>query len=150
MQAASNSSRARSVSCSHLFLSSCDEGTANATPPERRIDRHVGYIYDPLPSWCRQALTVASIALLLVLCATMFISSVTPLAFEDILFEAISAFSTVGLSTGITAQLPPSALFVLVMLMFVGRVGTITAATALALGSSERRYRYPEENPIVG
>ena len=98
----------------------------------------------------RQALTVASIALLLVLCATMFISSVTPLAFEDILFEAISAFSTVGLSTGITAQLPPSALFVLVMLMFVGRVGTITAATALALGSSERRYRYPEENPIVG
>ena len=98
----------------------------------------------------RQALTVASIALLLVLCATMFISSVTPLAFEDILFEAISAFSTVGLSTGITAQLPPSALFVLVMLMFVGRVGTITAATALALGGSERRYRYPEENPIVG
>ncbi len=98
----------------------------------------------------RQALTVASIALLLVLCATMFISSVTALAFEDILFETISAFSTVGLSTGITAQLPPSALLVLVMLMFVGRVGTITAATALALGGSERRYRYPEENPIVG
>jgi len=98
----------------------------------------------------RQALTVASIALMLVLCATMFISSVTALQLEDILFETISAFSTVGLSTGITASLPPSALLVLVMLMFVGRVGTITAATALALGGSDRRYRYPEENPIVG
>ena len=34
--------------------------------------------------------------------------------------------------------------------MFIGRVGTITVATALALGGRERPYRYPEENPIVG
>ena len=98
----------------------------------------------------RQALTVASIALLLVLCATMFITSVTRLPLQDVLFETVSAFATVGLSTGITAQLPPSALVVLIVLMFVGRVGTITAATALALGGSDRPYRYPEENPIVG
>lgn len=98
----------------------------------------------------RQALTVASIALMLVLTGTMIISSVTAHPLQDILFETISAFSTVGLSTGITADLPPSALLVLVVLMFVGRVGTITAATALALGGSGRPYRYPEENPIVG
>ncbi|MGP1679342.1 MAG: TrkH family potassium uptake protein [Burkholderiales bacterium] len=98
----------------------------------------------------RQALTVASIALALVLCATMFITSVTALPLQDVLFETISAFATVGLSTGITAELPPSALIVLAMLMFIGRVGTITAATALALGRSDRPYRYPEENPIVG
>ena len=67
-----------------------------------------------------------------------------------ILFECISAFSTVGLSTGITADLPPSALIALCALMFIGRVGTITVATALALGGRERPYRYPEENPIVG
>lgn len=98
----------------------------------------------------RQALTVASLALLMVLCATMFITSITRLPLQDVLFETISAFATVGLSTGITAQLPPSALIVLAMLMFIGRVGTITAATALALGGSDRPYRYPEENPIVG
>ena len=98
----------------------------------------------------RQALTVASLALLLVLSATMFITSVTRLPLQDVLFETVSAFATVGLSTGITAQLPPSALVVLALLMFVGRVGTITAATALALGGRDRPYRYPEENPIVG
>lgn len=98
----------------------------------------------------RQALAVASIALLLVLSATIYITSVTRLPLHDVLFETISAFATVGLSTGVTAELPPSALAVLVLLMFVGRVGTITAATALALAGSDRPYRYPEENPIVG
>ncbi|MBX7502852.1 TrkH family potassium uptake protein, partial [Qipengyuania sp. YG27] len=98
----------------------------------------------------RQALTVASIALMLVLGSTMFITSVTAHPLQDVLFETISAFATVGLSTGITADLPPSALLVLAFLMFVGRVGTITAATALALGGSDKPYRYPEENPIVG
>lgn len=98
----------------------------------------------------RQALSVVMIALLLILGATMFITSVTRLPLQDVLFETISAFATVGLSTGITAQLPPSALLVLTALMFIGRVGTITAATALALGGADRPYRYPEENPIVG
>lgn len=98
----------------------------------------------------RQALTIASLALLLVLAVTIYITSVTRLPLHDVLFETISAFATVGLSTGITTQLPPSALVGLIVLMFVGRVGTITAATALALGGSDRPYRYPEENPIVG
>lgn len=98
----------------------------------------------------RQALTVAMLALLFILSATMYITSVTDLPLQDVLFEATSAFATVGLSTGVTAQMPPSAQFVLAMLMFIGRVGTITAATALALGKHDRPYRYPEENPIVG
>lgn len=98
----------------------------------------------------RQALAVIMMALILILGATMYITSVTDLMLEQVLFETISAFATVGLSTGITADLPPSAQLVLILLMFVGRVGTITAATALALGGSTRKYRYPEENPIVG
>lgn len=98
----------------------------------------------------RQALSVAVLAGTLVFAATIFLSMVTPLALEDILFEVISAFSTVGLSTGITAQLPPSGQLVIIALMFIGRVGTITVATALALGAQKRPYRYPEENPIVG
>lgn len=98
----------------------------------------------------RQALTVAVLASALIVLSSMYILAITGLPIRDVLFETISAFSTVGLSTGITADLPPSAQLVIVFLMFVGRVGTITVATALALGGSPQSYRYPEENPIVG
>ena len=98
----------------------------------------------------RQALTVIVLAGILIFAATTYLSIITPLEFEDLLFETISAFSTVGLSTGITADLPAAGQLVIIMLMFVGRVGTITVATALALGGEPRPYRYPEENPIVG
>ena len=98
----------------------------------------------------RQALTVFVAAATLNILASMYILAITRLPMEQVLFETISAFSTVGLSTGITADLPPSALVVLCALMFVGRVGTITVATALALGAEPQPFRYPEENPIVG
>ncbi|PKP87120.1 MAG: ATPase [Alphaproteobacteria bacterium HGW-Alphaproteobacteria-17] len=98
----------------------------------------------------RQALTVTVLAASLVFAAATYIASVTALSLQDILFECISAFATVGLSTGITADLPPSAQVVIVLLMFVGRVGTITVATALAVGRQPRPYRYPKENLIVG
>jgi trk system potassium uptake protein TrkH len=56
----------------------------------------------------------------------------------------------VGLSTGITADLPVSAQLMLVLLMYVGRVGTITLAASLALGEHRMPFRYPEEHPVVG
>lgn len=98
----------------------------------------------------RQALTVVVLAASLIFAAIVHISSITDLPLPAILFETISAFSTVGLSTGITADLPPSAQVVIVLLMFIGRVGTITVATALAVGRTPRPYRLPKENLIVG
>lgn len=98
----------------------------------------------------RQALTVTVIAAALVFAATTYIVSITALPLNEVLFECISAFATVGMSTGITADLPPSAQAVVALLMFIGRVGTITFATALAIGNSPQRYRYPKENLIVG
>lgn len=98
----------------------------------------------------RQALTVAVLASLFIGSGTVILLSVTHLPLADVLFEVISAFSTVGLSTGITADLPRSAQLTLVLLMYVGRVGTITFATALALREVRKPYRYPQENPIVG
>lgn len=102
------------------------------------------------PSVERQALSVVLLSMGLIGLGTVIILSITGLPLSAVLFETISAFATVGLSTGITGQLPASAELVLILLMFVGRVGTITAATALALGSQPRAYRYPEESPIVG
>ncbi|TIX62760.1 MAG: TrkH family potassium uptake protein, partial [Mesorhizobium sp.] len=51
---------------------------------------------------------------------------------------------------GITADLPPAGQLVIIVLMFVGRVGTITIASALALRERNEPFRYPEERPIVG
>ena len=98
----------------------------------------------------RQALSVAVLAVIIILTAATFIASTSDFAMRDILFECISAFSTVGLSTGITGDLDAGGQLAIIILMFVGRVGTITVATALALGTSKRDHRYPEENPIVG
>lgn len=98
----------------------------------------------------RQALSVVILAVGTIALATIILSTVTTLSVEVLLFEAISAFATVGLSTGITGSLPPPALWVLIVLMFLGRVGTITVATALAFRQTRARYRYPEERPIVG
>lgn len=98
----------------------------------------------------RQALTVTAMAGGIIFAAVTYIASVTTLPLPEILFECISAFATVGLSTGITADLPPSAQVVIIVLMFVGRVGTITVATALAVGRPPRPYRFPKENLIVG
>ncbi|MEE4152649.1 MAG: potassium transporter TrkG [Erythrobacter sp.] len=102
------------------------------------------------PAIERQALTVTVLAATLIFAVTAFIAAISEAGLEDVLFETISAFSTVGLSRGITADLPPAAQIALCVLMFVGRVGTITVATALALGGRGRAFRYPEENPIVG
>ncbi|MDP9444276.1 MAG: TrkH family potassium uptake protein [Actinomycetota bacterium] len=98
----------------------------------------------------RQALSVALLGVAVVAAGTLAILVVTDLALDVVLFEAISAFATVGLSVGITPSLPWSAQVVLMLLMFVGRVGTITVASAFAMRSRHRLYHLPEERPIVG
>jgi len=72
------------------------------------------------------------------------------LPLDKLMFEVVSAFATVGLSTGITADLPPAAQGVIIALMYAGRVGVVTLALALAINQVPRAYRYPEEKPIVG
>ncbi|MEO8011635.1 MAG: potassium transporter TrkG [Dokdonella sp.] len=115
-------------------------GTEDANIFGRRISMHTQ----------RQALSVALLGAAAVGLATLALLSLTALPMHVLLFEAISAFATVGLSTGITADLPIAGQGVLIVLMFIGRVGTITVATALALRGRPAHFRYPEERPIVG
>ncbi len=98
----------------------------------------------------RQAVTVALLAIAVIAVGTMVILLVTDLELDVVLFEAISAFATVGLSTGITADLPAAGQLTLMALMFIGRVGTITVASALALKSRHHHFHLPEERPVVG
>ena len=64
--------------------------------------------------------------------------------------ESTSAFATVGLSMNVTAGLPTTAQFVLVGLMFLGRLGPITLVSALALRHRDRRFTLPEGAPLIG
>ncbi len=98
----------------------------------------------------RQALALVLLAVGTVGLGVMALLSVTDFALRDVIFEAVSAFATVGLSTGITPQLPPAAQGIVILLMFVGRVGVVTIGAALALRAARAPYRYPEERPIVG
>lgn len=115
-------------------------GHSDATAFRRRIS----------PAVQRQALAVVLLAAAVVGAATLALLSLTAFPLDRVLFEVVSAFATVGLSTGITADLPPAGQMILVVLMYVGRVGTITVAAALALRAHTRLFRYPEERPIVG
>ncbi len=98
----------------------------------------------------RSAMAIILLGVVAVGVATLLIVVDTRFTLQEVLFETISAFGTVGLSTGITAQLRPESLVVLMILMYVGRVGTISVGTALAVRARHRRYRLPEEQPIVG
>ncbi|QYF93606.1 TrkH family potassium uptake protein [Massilia sp. PAMC28688] len=98
----------------------------------------------------RQAITVVALGSASIVIGTTILLSLSDASTDRIIFEVISAFSTVGLSTGITADLPPAGQYVLIVLMYLGRIGTVTLATSLILSERRMSYRYPEEHPIVG
>ncbi|MCX3061993.1 TrkH family potassium uptake protein [Streptomyces beihaiensis] len=115
-------------------------GEPNAAVLGRRLAPHV----------LRQALTVSLLGIGVVMSATLALLTMTKDSLEPVLFEVVSAFGTVGLSTGITGDLPTDGRLVLVALMFIGRLGPITLVSALALRERTRRYELPEERPVIG
>jgi trk system potassium uptake protein len=91
-------------------------------------------------------------SIMTVVVATIVISLVEPpaLNFIQILFEVVSAFGTVGLSMGITADLTPVSKLVLVATMYIGRVGVLLLISALLGDPKSTSIRYPEESLLVG
>ena len=98
----------------------------------------------------RQALAIALMGIGIVMVGTLVLLAMTSHDLDRVLFEATSAFGTVGLSTGITADLGSGGHLMLVAMMFIGRIGPLTFASALALRERDRRYELPEERTIVG
>jgi trk system potassium uptake protein TrkH len=80
----------------------------------------------------RRALTIVSLAMMLLLVVTSILTITEKHLTIRLLFEATSAFGTVGLTTGITPQLTKIARMLLIMVMFAGRVGPLTLAAAVA------------------
>lgn len=103
------------------------------------------------PKVLRQALVILAFAIGQVIVAVLAISYLAPqFSTDQIFFEVISAFATVGLSTGITGSLPVAAQAIIIVLMFAGRVGPIVLATALAARPQQRIFDYPDERPFIG
>ncbi len=88
---------------------------------------------------------------LVVILATMLISISNPeLNFIAVLFETVSAFATVGLSTGITAKLSAFSQVVIVITMYLGRVGVLLFMAALLGDPRPTAVQYPEEDLLIG
>lgn len=118
---------------------------------EARGDRDVRAYGRTIPQGVmRVAISVIVLAATLIMIACSILLAISGESLDRVLFDSISAFATVGLSTGLTSELPPAGVYVLTALMFFGRVGTITMATALALRQRSTLYHYPEERPIIG
>ena len=118
---------------------------------EARGDRDVEAFGRRIPrETLRLAVAVVFVGATAVLVSSLLLLEITGWSLDVVLFEVISAFATVGLTTGVTHELPEAGKYVLVALMFIGRTGTMTFAAALALRDRRRVIRLPEERPIIG
>jgi trk system potassium uptake protein TrkH len=115
----------------------------------QRIEVAHRLIPDPLVN---RALTVVALGVLVVMATTMLlvIFEHDEAAFLDHLFEATSAFATVGVSAVGTQNLKPESQFVLIVTMFLGRVGPLTLLIGLAGSQKTTSYDYPTERVTLG
>jgi trk system potassium uptake protein len=118
---------------------------------EVRGDRDVHIFKRRIPEGIqRQALTVSLAGVGILAVATLAIMLTGDFSLGKSGFEAISALSTVGLTTGISGQHNTPADLVFIVLMFVGRLGPVTLAAAITLRSRPNLYRYPTDRPLIG
>lgn len=116
------------------------KGTTDVEMFERRLPRELVY----------RAITIITVALGWICSVTLIMSLVEPFDFIQLFFEAMSAFGTVGLTTGITPQLADISRVLLAITMFIGRVGVLTVAIALAQFNSPCNTKYIEDKIIIG
>jgi Trk-type K+ transport system membrane component len=119
---------------------------------ESRGDQDIVAYERRIPSdTVRLAVSVVLWGASIVVFATIAILTITDEPLEKVLFDVISAFATCGLSAGLTSsELPDAAKYVLAATMLLGRVGTVTLATALSGTHRQTVYRRAKERPIVG
>lgn len=98
-----------------------------------------------------KAYSIAMFSISLIFISTFILSITEPdKAFLNLLFEEISAFGTVGLSTGITSSLSMAGKTIIILTMYIGRIGTLTLALAITKRVIYSKYRYSEINILVG
>jgi potassium uptake TrkH family protein len=98
----------------------------------------------------RQALTVALVGVGVLAASTLALMVLGETGLTAAAFEAVSALSTVGLSTGVTTAEGSPTRIVLIMLMFIGRLGPVVLVAAIVLRSRPNLFRFPSERPLIG
>ncbi len=126
-------------------LTSCTKSILQGKEEVLLYDRRIAF------SLVLKAVGVFVGSLATVIVSTMLISITDPeLPFIQILFETVSAFATVGLSTGITGTVTVAAKLILIATMYIGRVGILLLMSALLGDPRPTHIHYPEENLLVG
>jgi trk system potassium uptake protein len=98
-----------------------------------------------------RAYAIALFAIFLIFSSTLLLSFTEPhVPFLRLIFEEVSAFGTVGLSTGITPFLSDPGKVIITLSMFIGRIGPLTLAVFLSKRIISTKYRYPDVNIMVG
>lgn len=97
-----------------------------------------------------QAFAITSMSILWVVSATLLVTCLEDTSFLYALFEVVSAFATVGLSTGLSQHICTASKIILILSMYAGRVGFMTFALALTAQKPEKHIHYPKENIIIG
>lgn len=98
----------------------------------------------------REALVVVAMGLLVVSVGTFVLLIVEKLPLIDVFFEVVSAFGTVGLSTGVTPTLSAAGKIALMLIMLTGRIGPLTLALAIGQRGAKTLYDYPEGRVVIG
>lgn len=98
----------------------------------------------------KKACMVFALNLFLALVSSLIIMGTNSLAFDDIAFEVISAISTVGMTTGITRDLNVTGRIVITLLMYCGRIGSMTFALSLIQRPDAQLISFPEEKVTIG
>ena len=97
------------------------------------------------------AITIFMVMVLLGFFGGTFICATSPVSFADGLYEAVSALGTVGLSTGITANLRPAAKIMIIVFMYFGRVGVLTISFGfLKRKPAGEKFRYANTDLLIG
>jgi Trk-type K+ transport system membrane component len=103
------------------------------------------------PNSVDRAFAIISLSLIVIGIGILLVSAAEPeqTNFLDIAFEVFSSYSTVGLSLGITPKLTDFSKFVLIFVMFIGRVGALNILIGMLRQIKTLPYRYPEESVII-
>jgi Trk-type K+ transport system membrane component len=123
-----------------LFLFSFARGYKNIKLFKREIH----------PDDVTRSLAVTMMAIILCFTSLILLRITQPFSIVEIIFEIASAFGTVGLSMGITPELNTFGKMVIIILMFIGRIGLLSFIFLINRGANEPNYHYPKERVIIG
>ncbi|GLY12377.1 TrkH family potassium uptake protein [Pseudobacillus badius] len=123
-----------------LFLYSFAKGYKNTKVFKREL--HIEDV--------RKSFVVTFTAFFICFIATIALSATEPFSLMEISFEVSSAFGTTGLSMGITPELSSAGKCVIILLMFIGRIGILSFIFLLSKGTPQENYHYPKERVIIG